>query len=185
MSDKPAATGGKNEQPPAGNPWTLMFLILLSFWLCTKRPVDPKMALQECGKNLHTLGVALEKARLSSEDGLYPAKLEDVMDGQPLPVCPVGKKGTYVAGYQPSADRRSYVLVCKGDHHKAADVPSDYPRIGFGPHETPAPGEESAVQGSPTPVPAASASPEATPEIKGTPTPGPASPTPASPTPHP
>lgn len=185
MSDKPAATGGKTDQQPGGNPWTLMFLILLSFWLCTKRPVDPKLGLQDCGKNLHALGVALEKARLGSDDGLYPLKLEDALKGKELPVCPVGKKGTYVAGYQPSADRRSYVLVCKGDHHKEANVPSDYPRIGFGPHETPASGEESAVQGSPSPIPAAS--PEATPEVQSTASPSPraASPTPASPTPHP
>ena len=121
------------------------------------------------------------------------------MKGQQMPICPVGKKGTYVAGYQPSADRRSYLLVCKGDHHKPAGVPSDYPRIGFGPHETPVSGEksgeESAVQGSPSPVPAASpspatspgpaASPKKSPTGKASPSPVPARPTPASPTPHP
>ena len=181
MSDKPA--GDKAAQQPGGNPWTLMFLVMLSFWLCTKRPVDPQIGLRDCGKNLHTLGVALEKARLGSDDGLYPAKLEEAMKGQQLPVCPVGKKGTYDAGYQPSADRRSYKLVCKGEHHKPAGVPSDYPRIGFGPHGTPVSGEESAAQGSPSPVPSASPSPKASPQEshahQASPSPIPARPTPA------
>lgn len=175
MTDK---ADGKPSAPPGPSPWTLMLMVLLTLYIC-KRPADPKLGLDGCGKNLHTIGVALEKFRLSADDRLYPQKLEEVYKDGAISVCPVGGKGTYYAGYQPSADRRSYLLVCKGEHHKTAGVPSDYPRIGYGPHETGTSGEKSTS--APSPSPAGSPTPQATPESQGPPTP----PIPASATPNP
>ena len=110
----------------------LLPLILVTLYLCTNRPdKDPKYQLDQCGKNLHTIGVALEKDRLLSEDKLYATKLEEVYGKTPVPECPLGGSQSYVEGYQVGSDRSSYLLVCKGDHHVPASVPPDYPRIAF------------------------------------------------------
>lgn len=168
MSEKADAKPGP---PPGPSPWTLMFLILLTFWMCN-RPPDPKLGLQQCGKSLHAIGVALERFRLSSEDQTYPKDLQEAYKGSAPPACPIGGKSTYSAGYQPGSDRRSYLLVCKGDHHQKAGVPSDYPRIAFGPHEAKPAGEESPGQSSsPSPSASATPSPKATGSAQPAPTP--------------
>lgn len=166
MSDKAAA--GKPDAPPGPSPWTLMLLVMLTFWMCN-RPTDPSTGLQQCGKTLHGIGVALERFRLSSDDGLYPKDLAEAYRGSQAPSCPIAKEATYLKGYQPGSDRRAYLLVCKGDHHQQAGVPSDYPRIAFGPHETSSPSEESQSPGSPSPTPAQSPSPQASPAVLPTP----------------
>lgn len=171
MSDK----GAKEEPKPSI--WPLVAMMMLTLWMCN-RPADPKNNLTLCGTHLHKIGVDLEKFRFTSEDGLYPAKLEDAYGQNPLPACPEGGKSSYIEGYKPSADRKSYVLVCKGDHHVKANVPSDYPRIAFGPAEgtehsqvnepatNPSPGVSASPQVSATPNlspnPQTSASPKAT-----------------------
>ncbi len=182
MSDKAAA--GKGDQPQGGSPWTLLLMVLLTLYIC-KRP-NPEAQVQACGKHLHQIGVALEKFRYGSDDGLYPKTLAEAFKNGTVPHCNAGGDDSYVNGYQPSADRRSYLLVCKGEGHKDGGLPSDYPRIAFGPHETPPSGEESAVQSVASPTPAASPSPQSTPVVKTTP--AKASPTPrvvTSPTPNP
>lgn len=145
MSDKAA------QEPPKPSIWPLVAMMMLTLWMCN-RPADPKHHLEQCGAHLHKIGVDLEKYRLTSDDGLYPAKLEEAYGQNPLPACPSGGKNTYQEGYKPAADRRSYQLVCKGDHHTKAGVPSDYPRIAFGPAE-----------------PTSSASPQATVSPQATP----------------
>jgi hypothetical protein len=140
-----------------------MLMVLLTLYIC-KRPPDPNLGLQQCGANLHKIGVALEKFRLSSEDGRYPAKLDEAFKGTSVPACPVGGDEAYLQGYQPGADRLAYLQVCKGSHHKTAGVPLDYPRIAFGPAEAAASGEKSTEQGTvPSALPTATAIPQATP----------------------
>lgn len=148
MSDKAAA-----QEPPKPSIWPLVAMMMLTLWMCN-RPADPSATLKQCGNHLHKIGVELEKARLLSEDGRYPSKLEAAFGKNPIPVCPDGGKNTYAQGYQPSADGSSYLLVCKGDFHSKAGVPSDYPRIAFGPAE--------GVSQSPDVTPTASSSPQAT-----------------------
>lgn len=181
MSDKPAAA--KGDKPQGGSPWTLLLMVLLTLYIC-KRP-NPEAHLESCGRHLHQIGVALEKYRYGSDDGLYPKTLAEAFTANPAPVCPAGGKTSYIDGYQPSADRRSYLLVCKGEGHKESNLPPDYPRIAFGPHENQPSGEEAPVQSVASPTPAASPSPQATPVVKTAP--AKASPTPAakSPTPNP
>ncbi len=163
MSDKPAA-----QDPPKPSIWPLVAMMMLTLWMCN-RPNDPKLSLKQCGDHLHTIGVDLEKFRLSSDDKLYPATLEEVYATKTIPVCPVGGKSTYKEGYKADAKRHSYVLVCKGDHHKDAGVPSDYPRIAFGPAEHTPHQEEAQPATSPTPQATASPQSTASPQISVTP----------------
>lgn len=165
----------KKELPPPSlrrTIWNLLPLIVLSLYLCHYSPSkQPVTQLQQCGKHLHDIGVVIEKDRLLSEDKLYNADLKAVYGSKPIPACPVGGKNTYIEGYTVSPDRKSYLLVCKGDHHKDAGVPSDYPRIAFAvpenasTEEKPAPEQTPAETATPvtgTPTPAVS--PEATPK---------------------
>ena len=110
----------------------LLPLMILTWYLCQNRPEqNPEYQLDACSRSLHQVGVALEKDRLLSEDKLYTKEFEKLFDDGKLGICPVGGKESYITGYQPSDDRRSYLLVCKGAHHALASVPSDYPRIAF------------------------------------------------------
>lgn len=154
MSDKAAA-----QDPPKPSIWPLVAMMMLTLWMCN-RPADPTTTLKQCGNNLHKIGVELEKARLLSEDGRYPSTLEAAFGKNTVPVCPDGGKNTYTKGYQPSADGTSYLLVCKGDFHSKAGVPSDYPRIAFGTAER---ASQSPDVTPPSLSPQATASPQATP----------------------
>lgn len=110
----------------------LLPLLILTWYLCQNRPEkNPEYQLDVCGRSLHQIGVALEKDRLLSEEKLYTKEFDKLFADGKLAVCPVGGKESYIAGYQPAADHRSYLLVCKGAHHADASVPSDYPRIAF------------------------------------------------------
>ena len=131
------------------------------------RPSDPKASLQQCGTHLHSVGVELEKFRLSSDDKLYPATLEEVYVNKTIPVCPVGGKNSYKEGYKADSARTSYLLVCKGEYHKEAGVPSDFPRIAFGPAEHGATGSHPAS--SPTPQATATPQAVATPQTTASP----------------
>lgn len=130
----------KKELPPpsAARAFINMLpLLILTWYLCNYGPSkNPKYLLKTCGQNLHTIGVAIEKDRLISEDKLYNQKLEDIFSKTSLPECPVGGKEAYLNGYTVASDRGSYLLVCKGDHHKAAEVPPDFPRIAFSVQES-------------------------------------------------
>ncbi len=183
MSDK----GAKEEPKPSI--WPLVAMMMLTLWMCN-RPADPKHHLDQCGAHLHKIGVDLEKYRLTSDDGLYPAKLEEAYGQNPLPACPSGGKNTYKEGYKPNADRHSYQLVCKGGHHTDAGVPSDYPRIAFGPAEQTSHRKESEPSPQVSPSPHLSASPQATPNQEKSPEQGESkkanpSPTPKAGTAHP
>jgi hypothetical protein len=176
------AASGKPAPPPGPSPWTLMLLVLLTLWMCN-RPADPSLGLQQCGQTMHGIGVALEKFRLGSNDQRYPKDLGEAYPGAKPPVCPIAKDSTYQAGYQPNPERTAYLLVCKGDHHQKAGVPSDYPRIAFGPHEAETPSEESqspSITNSPAPAQTPELSPSPTIRATAQPdaTPGAASPTP-------
>lgn len=160
----------KEELPPPSlgrSILNLLPLILVTLYLCTNSPNKrPDFKLKACGKNLHTIGVELEKSRLLSDDKLYPKSLEEVYGkNKPLPKCPEGGQESYLEGYQVSPDRTSYLLVCKGDHHKDAEVPPDYPRIGFSVQEASGSGHDDAK------IEAAPAEPEATSSPQATPTP--------------
>lgn len=162
----------------------LLPLIILTWYLCQNRPdKNPDYQLDLCGKNMHEMGVALEKDRLLSGDLLYNADFSKVFPEGKIPACPVGGDDAYKEGYQVSADRTSYLLVCKGDHHKEAGVPSDYPRIGFSVQEASSNGssdskEEDKIEPEESPTPAESPQPEqspeaqASPELQVSPTPG-------------
>ena len=113
--------------------FNLLPLIILTWYLCNNRPEkQPGYQFEQCGKNLHTIGVALEKDRLLSDDKLYNVSLEEAWGkATPLPACPNGGQESYIEGYQPADDRSSYLLTCSGAHHEDSSVPSGYPRIGF------------------------------------------------------
>lgn len=177
------ASDGKAQAPPGPSPWTLMLMVLLTLWVCN-RPEDPKQGLAVCGKNLHQIGVSLERFRLTAEDGAYPKTLEEAFKSGAVPACPVGGQSTYPSGYRRASDGRSYLLVCQGDHHQAAGVPSDYPRIAFEARETSPAGEESVQQSQPPASPglepkAVSPSPQASPQASQSPRPS-ASPSPSA-----
>lgn len=158
MSDEKGSggTGAAGQQePPKGSVWPLIAMILLTLWMCGRH--NPEADLKQCGEHLHQIGVALEHYRLASDDKLYPKTLEGAFKGKSIPDCKANGSGSYASGYQPSSDRRSYLLVCKGDKHQAAGVPSDYPRIAFGPDEASLP------HALPSPQPQATPSVEATP----------------------
>lgn len=183
MSDKANAP-----KPQGFSPWTFLLMILLTLWVC-QRP-DPRGQVEQCGKHLHQIGVALEKFRLGSDDGLYPRTLEEAYKKGTFPACPAAGAESYRLGYKPSADLRSYSLACQGDSHQVAGLPSDYPRIAFGPHENETTSEEdpspasSPSTASPSPLPAESPNPKVVSEKpKSSPTPVIAQP--ATPTPHP
>lgn len=146
------------EKPAPQSTWQMMFLLFLAFWLCN-RPADPFDQLKTCGGHLHQVGVALEKYRLAVQEHTYPLTLEELYKDKAIPACPSGGKNCYKEGYKPSKDRRSYTLVCKGENHLRAGVPPDYPRIAFGPHEDPAPGEENSSSAQASPSPGAGATP--------------------------
>lgn len=158
------------------NPWTFLLMILLTLWVC-QRP-DPRAQMEQCGRQLHLIGVALEKFRLGSEDKLYPRSLEEAYTKGAVPACPAAGGESYRLGYKPSSDLGSYVLTCQGDAHADAGLPPDYPRIAFGPHESRQTGEEESPSqnaspaASPSQLPAASSSPTVAPSVQ----------TPASPT---
>ncbi len=162
----------KKELPPPTlrrTIWNLLPLIVLSLYLCHYSPAkEPSAQLEQCGKNLHAVGVAIEKDRLLSEDKLYNTDLKAIYASSPMPACPVGGKDSYPSGYAVSPDRSSYLLVCKGDHHKDAGVPSDYPRIAFAVPEKAPGGETPAPEDTPseatTPV-TASPTPQVTPDV--------------------
>jgi hypothetical protein len=190
VSDKDAKPSDQQAAPPT---WPYLIMLLALLYTCNRRGGDPRAQLDACGKNLHTIGATLEKYRLGTDDGLYPKTLEEAFKGKTLPVCPAGHKGTYVAGYSPSPDRRSYLLVCKGDHHKAAGVPSDYPRISFAAPEpppdgksrsTPSPLEEPAILQPPAAEGSPGQRPSPSVEAAESPLPAGAGATP-SPSPHP
>ena len=152
----------------------LLPLILVTWYLCNNSPSSrPSYKLETCGSNLHTMGVEIEKSRLMSEDKLYSKTLEDVYGKKALPECPEGGSEAYVEGFKVSEDRSSYTLVCKGDHHKDAEVPSDYPRIAFSVQEAEAAGGDSgeAKEVKLEVAPEATSTPEveSTPEAESTP----------------
>lgn len=139
--------------------WNLLPLILLSLYLCHYSPSKrPSAELHQCGKFLREIGVAIEKDRLLSEDRLYKKDLATVYGEKPIPSCPIGGKDAYLQGYSAAEDARSYLLVCKGAHHKEAGVPSDYPRIAFAIPESPSSKEEPVQESTPTPSESASPS---------------------------
>jgi hypothetical protein len=186
----------KKELPPPTLGRTLLNLlplIILTWYLCQNRPdKDPNYELDLCGQSLRTIGVALEKDRLMSETNVYTQEVASIFADGAMPACPVGGQESYTKGYQPNGDRSAYLLVCKGNHHSAAGVPSDYPRIAFGvkeasldgtsdsqkenkaePKESPSPGQ---VEQSPSPQESPQAQespePEASPIVEESPTPG-------------
>lgn len=129
MSDE-----GKELPPPSlGRALiNLLPLIIVTFYICNYSPTkSPEYQLKQCGSSLHEIGVALEKDRLLSEEKLYSRDLKAVFGQKDLPECPVGGDESYLQGFEVAEDRESYVLTCHGSHHTEADVPSDYPRIGF------------------------------------------------------
>lgn len=110
----------------------LLPLLILTWYLCQNKPKpDPSQLLQACGKNLHKMGVEVEKYRLLSDDKLYPPELDKVFKEGEMPACPVGGAESYTNGFTLLDGRSGYLLVCKGKHHVDASVPSDYPRIAF------------------------------------------------------
>lgn len=152
----------QEEVPLSRTLWNLLPLILVALYLCHYSPSKrPAFKLEQCGKHLHEIGVMIEKDRLSSDDKLYGKDLKEIFGQHPIPACPVGGKEAYIEGYQVSPDRRSYLLVCKGDHHKDAGVPSDYPRIAFSIQEADKAENKTSTPDS-TATPAASASPVVT-----------------------
>jgi hypothetical protein len=172
----------KKELPPPSLGRTLINLlplIILTWYLCQNKPdKDPNYQLELCGKNLHTIGVALEKDRLLSEKKVYAEDLASLFtNGKTMPECPNGGPETYTEGYQPNSDRTAYVLVCKGNHHSSAGVPSDYPRIAFSVQEASSDGnsdskEEDKKQPQESPSPAQveqSPSPQKSPVIEESP----------------
>lgn len=155
MAEDKGSTGDTQE-PPKGSLWPLVAMILLTFWLCRRQPAtDPQVVLRQCADNLHQIGVTLERYRLTSDDGLYPSTLEEAYKGKTLPICKANGDESYKSGYQPSTDRHSYLLVCKGDKHADAGVPSNYPRIAFSVPESP-PHDESSASSHATPAAVAS-----------------------------
>lgn len=163
----------------------LLPLLILTWYLCQNRPdQNPRYQLDQCGAHLHTLGVALEKDRLLSPDKLYNKELTSVLPEDKMPECPVGGKESYLEGYKVNGDRTAYTLVCKGEHHKAASVPSDYPRIAFSVQE--ASGEKDRDQQSKDTTEKDAKLEEVDNEPLSTPTPTKpeASPSPAAPTPN-
>lgn len=180
----------KKELPPPTLGRTLLNLlplIILTWYLCQNRPdKDPNYQLDLCGQNLHKIGVELEKDRLLSESKIYAQDLATLFAKSAVPECPEGGSEAYTQGYQPNPDRTAYLLVCKGSHHSAAGVPSDYPRIAFSveeaskdrnsdssqedkkePQESPSPAQ---VEQSPSPQ--ESPEPQESPIIEESPSPG-------------
>lgn len=141
----------------------LLPLIIVTWYLCQSRPDQkPGYQLEQCGKNLHTIGVAIEKDRLLSEEKVYNSDLKSIFGKTAVPSCPVGGEESYFEGYKVAPDGKSYVLVCKGKNHTEASVPSDYPRIAFSVAE--ANGKAPATEEKPDEAnsPESSASPAAT-----------------------
>ncbi len=115
----------------------ISLLVILTSMLCNTRPSkNPSFQLQQCGKNLHQIGVELESQRLSLSLETYPETLPERWGDTELPACPVGGQDSYRSGYQRAEDGRSYLLVCAGSNHENAEVPPDYPRIGFSSDES-------------------------------------------------
>lgn len=128
MSGK--AQGARPTASPILSALNFTLMIFLTWYICQPNR-NPEVQLTACGEKLHEIGVALEKSRLMSEDGLYPLDLEEAFGKGELPACPAGGKESYIEGYTLDSDRTGYLLVCKGSHHSEAGVPADYPRIGF------------------------------------------------------
>lgn len=161
-------------RPPesAGQAFARLFpLLLLTTLLCYYRPgQDPRFMAKSCGTNLHKISVKLERTRLGSEDKLYPTSLKEAYDKAEIPECPAAGADTYSVGYTASSDRRSYLLVCKGDHHVKAEIPTDFPRVAFSVDEAKGKVAEPTPKESPVPVETSSTpGPSATPEPSGTP----------------
>jgi hypothetical protein len=147
----------------------LLPLIIVTLYLCQNRPdKDPKYVLDQCAQQLHKIGVSIEKDRLLSEAKLYNTGLKEIFGKHPIPACPEGGEDSYINGYTVAGDKRSYLLVCKGDHHVSASVPSDFPRIAFSVEEAEGNGAAKDDQDTGT-KPASSPTPGATVESEGQP----------------
>lgn len=175
MSDKAAP-----EESAGAALMRLVPLLLLTLFLCYNRPgQDPQYLVKGCGENLHKASVQIERARLTSEDKLYPRTLKEVYGKTDIPECPAANDDTYSEGYLVDGDQKGYVLVCKGTYHAKAAIPADYPRVGFSVAEYDAEWAKKTEEPSSSPSPAVSA----TPTVEASPA---SSPTPAaSPSPEP
>ena len=108
--------------------FTLIFSIIFILFSMRQNSV-PLKSLVGCEDSLKKIGVQLEYwAR--ENDGHYPEALTELTP--PLPECPGAPSPTskaFIDGYETTADRTGYRLVCKGHRHQEAKIPPDYPRI--------------------------------------------------------
>lgn len=79
--------------------------------------------LADCSNNLKQVAAQLELFKADHES--YPGALTELLPQylQKLPVCPAG--GKYV--YRRHDDGEGYTLLCQGDAHRAAGLPSNRP----------------------------------------------------------
>jgi hypothetical protein len=85
--------------------------------------------MTRCKSNLKNLATAVEMWSTDNR-GRYPKKVESVVPNyiKEIPRCPRVYEDTYSASYKATADPAFFEFSCKGEHHKAAGVPADYPR---------------------------------------------------------
>jgi hypothetical protein len=111
------------------------FVICVTLAVVTIKPlIEDKMRekvgsqLAACNIFIHTTGVALE--RYKDKNGCYPKDLSNLCPAfiKTIPTCPVASKDTYSAGYEVSGDCLYFTLYCRGNYHKNAGVPENFPR---------------------------------------------------------
>ena len=92
---------------------------------------DPQSDLEQCCTNVSNLSTALEMYAFDN-DGAYPESLAQLTDESYLlriPECPAAGQDTYSSTYTSGTDPDSYAFCCRGNHHQAAGIGTDYPRI--------------------------------------------------------
>lgn len=93
--------------------------------------------LELCRKNLEQIVLAVKL--FSKQRGRRPTSLSELTEGdsphlKSVPVCPASGSDTYSAGYRLTPESENtreteFTLCCKGENHKAAGVPADFPKF--------------------------------------------------------
>ncbi len=86
--------------------------------------------LTACKSNQKNLATALEMYS-TDYSGYYPKDLKPLISGQYLrqiPTCPAAQADTYSQSYEVATQPDMFSFCCKGEHHRGAGIPADYPR---------------------------------------------------------
>ena len=107
----------------------LGFIILLVVSFCFINYYQRSMQerLEQCGNNLKIIGSRIEEYSRSHGAPASQKELNALLSS-PYPCCPMAPEEIWSPGYEVDRLTGRFTLFCRGNYHKGAFVPRNYPR---------------------------------------------------------